>query len=218
INMIPLVNGRGPAQQDQRLRPFPQFSDVILKSPPWGNSTYHALNVKLEKRYTNGLNFLMNYTWSKFIDDVAASSELGGQQGNGYTHIALRRLDKSLSGNDIRQRYVGSVVYELPFGRGKHWGIENPALNQVAGGWGLGLIAEVRDGAPYGAIEQTNVTNTFSAAQRPNMLRNPELSSGRSRADQIAQYFDTTAFQAPGVGVFGNAARNQGIGPGFLGV
>jgi len=218
INMIPLVNGRGPAQQDQRLRPFPQFTNVVRKSPPWGNSTYHAMNVKLEKRYSRGLNFLMNYTWSKFLDDVEASSELGGEQGNGYTHLQLRGLDKSLSGSDVRHRYIASMVYELPFGRGKAVGIQNPVLNHVAGGWGLGLITEFRGGAPYGAIEQTNVTNTFSAAQRPNLVRDPKLTGERPRAEMLGQYFDTSAFQAPGVGIFGNAPRNQGIGPGLISV
>ena len=46
INQIPLVNGRGPAAQSQTARPFPQYNNVMLVSPPWGNSTYHALNVK----------------------------------------------------------------------------------------------------------------------------------------------------------------------------
>lgn len=90
INMIPLVNGRGPERQDQRLRLFPQFSSVILRSPPWGNSSYHSLNVKLEKRYSGGLNFLVNYTWSKFLDDVEGTNELAGGPGSGYTHWQRR--------------------------------------------------------------------------------------------------------------------------------
>ncbi len=222
LNQIPLVNGRGPAAQNQRLRPFPQFNDVVEKSPPWGNSNYHAMNVKLEKRYSGGLNVLMNYTWSKFIDDVQANSELndpaaGNAQGAGYTHIELRKFDRALSGNDIRHRFISSAVYELPFGRGRHWNISNPALNHIAGGWGLGAIAEFRSGAPYGVIELTNLSNTFSAAQRPNLLHRPEISHS-SRGDLVAHYFDTSAFQAPGAGVFGNAARNVGIGPGYVGV
>src|SRR5437773_2339521 len=64
INMIPLGNGHGPAVADRALLLFPQFNQVAHKFPPWGNSTYHALNLKAEKRYSHGLNFLMNYTWS----------------------------------------------------------------------------------------------------------------------------------------------------------
>lgn len=219
MNMIPLVNGRGPARQDQLLRPFPHFSDVTLLVPPWGNSSYHALNLKLEKRYSSGLNFMMNYTWSKFIDDIAADDEVGGRAGRGsYTHVELRRPDKSNSGNDIRHRYIASGVYELPFGSGKPFRISNAVLNGVAGGWSLGAIAELRGGAPYGVIEQTNTSNTFSHSQRPNLLCNPEIGGGRSRGDIVARYFSTECFQAPGSGNFGNAARNVGFGPGLIGV
>ena len=218
LNMVPLVNGRGPDRQSQQARPFPHFNNVTQISPPWGNSSYHAMNVKLEKRYSGGLNFLMNYTWSKFLDDVEARNELGGEAGNGYTHIELRRLDKSYSGNDIRHRYVASGVYELPFGKGRHWPIRSAVLDHIAGGWGVGAITEFRSGPPYGVLEQTNLTNTFSHAQRPNLIRDPKIPGDRSRGDMLAGYFDTSAFQAPGAGVFGNAPRNQGFAPGFIGI
>lgn len=217
MNMIPLVNGRGPERQDQLLRPFPQFGDVNLVAPPIGNSSYHGLNLKLEKRYSQGLNLLMNYTWSKFMDDSESTGEVGGIVGgfgDGYTHIELRHLDKALSGNDIRNRFIGSVVYDLPFGEGRRWTTSNGFLEALAGGWKLGVIAELRDGSPYGVIEQTNRSNTFSRSQRPNLLRDPELSSDRPRAEMIAQYFDTSAFQAPGDGIFGNAPRNVCCLPG----
>jgi hypothetical protein len=108
---------------------------VTQISPPWGNSTYHSMNLKAEKRYSGGLNFLMNFTWAKFLDDVEGGNELAGSEGSGYTHIELRKLDKSYSGSDIRLRYVGSTVYELPFGKDRHWNIQNPVLHAVAGGW-----------------------------------------------------------------------------------
>jgi len=218
INQIPLVNGRGPATQSQAARPFPQFNNVTLVSPPWGNSTYHAMNLKLEKRYSGGLNFLVNYTWSKFLDDLEANGELAGGEGNGYTHIERRALDKSYSGNDIRHRVIGSTVYELPVGKGRRVDISNSVANAIIGGWSVGVIAEMRSGAPWGAIEQTNLTNTFSSTNRPNLRCNPILDSGRSRSEFLAQYFDTTCFAAPTVGEFGNAARNLGFGPGFIGV
>lgn len=217
-NMIPLVNGRGPARQDQRLRPFPQFGDINLLAPPLGNSAYHALNLKLEKRYSGGLNVLMNYTWSKFLDDVEANNELGGEANNGYQHIELRGLDKSYSGNDIRHRYVASAVYELPFGKGRKRPIASGVLEALAGGWGLGLMAEFRSGVPYGVVEQTNLSNAYSHGQRPNLLRDPRITRARSRGEMIDRYFDTDAFQAPGVSVFGNAARNVGFGPGCIGI
>jgi len=206
LNVIPLVNGRGPAQQDQRLRFYPQYSGLTELGPDWGNSTYHAVNLKLEKRYSGGLNLLMNYTWAKFID--------GGFEG--FQHPDLRQLDKSLSVSDVPHRLAGATVYELPMGRGKHLAIENAALNQVIGGWSLGLIGEVRDGTPFGVVEQTNRSNTFSQGQRSNIVGNPYLPMNRRREEIIAQYFDTSAFAAPGIGVFGDAPRTFLRGPGAI--
>lgn len=70
INVIPLVNGRGPATRSQTARPFPQFNNVMRLTPNWGSSSYHALNLKVERRYSNGFNLLANYTYSKFLDNI----------------------------------------------------------------------------------------------------------------------------------------------------
>ena len=209
INQIPLdANGQGPASQSRALTPYPQFNQVVLESPAWGNSTYHALNLKAEKRFARGLSYLVNYTWSKFLDDVEANNEAGGGQGAGYTHLSLRRLDKALSGNDIRHRIVASGVWELPVK------LNNKAANTILGGWSLGVIAEFRTGSPYGVIEQTNRSNTFSPGQRPHLVGAPELSSSRSTGDRIAEWFNTAAFEQPGAGVFGGSPRTLCCGPG----
>ena len=217
INMIPLVGGRGPDQQAQTARPFPQFNAVWHESPPWGNSAYHSMNIKAEKRYSGGMNFLMNYTWSKFIDDVEAATELGGEAGNGYTHIALRHLDKALSGNDVRHRFIGSMVYELPFGEGRPVKFESAALDAIAGGWGIGLIAEFRSGVPFGVIENTNRSNTYAHVQRPNILGPVSVLSNWRDNVRASNYFDPSLFEAPGPGGIGTSPRNICCGPGFNG-
>ena len=218
VNQIPLVNGMGPAAQNQRLRPYPQFNAVTQISPPWGNSTYHSSNIKFEKRYSRGLSFLGNYTWAKYIDDVESGSELGGASNNGYTHIDARKLNKGLSGSDIRHRLAWSTLYDLPVGKGRNINIENAVLNHVIGGWTVGGIFEARTGASYGVVEQTNRLNTFSDAQRPNLLRDPEITTSRSRGEMVAMFFDTSAFQTAAVGVLGTAGKTSGSGPGFFGL
>jgi hypothetical protein len=190
---------------------------VTQVSPPWGNSTYHSLNIKLEKRYSRGLSLLGNYTWAKYLDDVESGSELGGATNNGYIHIDARKLNKGLSGSDIRHRLAYSALYDLPVGKGRSVNIDNAALNHVIGGWTVGGILEARSGAPYGVVEQTNRMNTFSDAQRPHLIRDPNLDSGRSRAEKIAMYFDTSAFVSPANGVLGTAGKTNGLGPGFFG-
>jgi hypothetical protein len=209
------------ATASQRLRPYPQYANVTWIAPAWGNSSYHALNLKLEKRFSGGLNVLANYTWSKFLDDVEATNELGGApgsgglQGGGHQSFYARSLDKALSGNDIAHRFIWSSVYELPFGRGRRFNIANPVLNHVAGGWGLGVIAEYRTGPPFGVVEQTNRLNAFSPTQRANISGDPELDPGRPRGELVSQWFNTSAFVFPGDGVLGNAGRAVGRAPGF---
>ncbi|MBM3795285.1 MAG: hypothetical protein FJW31_14730 [Acidobacteria bacterium] len=141
-------------------------------------------------------------------------NEFAGGEGNGYTHPKLRALDRSYSGNDVRHRFIASSVYELPLGKGRRMDIANPVLNAAVGGWSIGTIAEFFTGAPWGAIEQTNLTNTFAGSPRPNLTCDPLLDSGRSRNDYLSQWFNTSCFAAPGLGNFGNAARAVGFEPG----
>ena len=201
------------ATQNQLLRPFPQFGNVTKDTPDWGNSTYHSLNVRLEKRYSAGLNLLFNYTWGKFLDDVGAVLEAAGVQPT-QSYYA-RHLDKSRSGNDIGQRAVASSVYDLPFGRNQRLHSNSAIVNQIVGGWSIGLICELRSGLPYAVVEQTNRLNAFSADQRANRIGDPVLPSNRSRAAEITEWFNTAAFTAPASGQLGNSPRFVASGPGY---
>lgn len=206
------------ARQDQRLRPFPQYNSVIWRSANWGNSSYHALNLKAEKRFSAGLNLLATYTWSKFLDDVEANAEAGGAPGSGIQSYYARALDKSYSGNDIRHRFSASLVYDLPIGKGRKLDVTNRLLDRLVGGWTLGTITELRDGLPFGAVEAINRLNSFSPSQRPSLIADPTLDPNRPRADLVSRYFNTAALVFPGDGVLGNAARNIGFAPGFANV
>jgi len=207
----------GPGNAQSR-RPFPQFTDVTLVSQPYGNSNYHAMNIKLDKRYSKGLHFETNYTFAKGIDDVESRGELGGGAGNAGANAYNRRADRGLSGNSVKHRWISSVVYELPFGKGRSFDTSNPVVNGVLGGWTIGYIGEIRTGPPLGVIEQVNQTNAFSPANRPNILGDPAISGSRSRADQIARWFDTSKFVAPPQFTFGNAGRITGYAPGAIGM
>lgn len=207
-------NLRG-ATQNQALRPFPQYGNVNWRAPDWGNSTYNALNITGEKRYSRGLNLLTTYTWSKFLDDVEAPSELAAAPNAGYQSYYAHHMDKGLSGDDVRQRLTISFVYELPVGKNKLVAINNPVLDGVFGGWSLGTIAELRTGSPYAVYEQTNKLNAFSAGQRSNIIGNPKLPTNRPRAQLVKGWFNTGAFAFPGNGVLGDASNGVGTGPGY---
>ncbi len=208
VNQVrPEAMGAGNAQVR---RPFPQFGNVTMVTPFWGNSSYHGFNTKFEKRFSDGLNFLVNYTVSKFIDDVTSGQELG-LVGGGIQNVYDRRGEKSLSGNDVRHRFVASSVYELPWGKGRRWLAAGPAAS-VLGGWGLGVILTLQGGSPDGLVTQVNTTNAFGGSQRVNVLRDPTLPKPERR---IERYFDTTAVAPPPQFTFGNAGRALLTGPGI---
>lgn len=202
----------------QRLRPFPQFTDVVIVSHTIGNSSYHGLNLKLEKRLARGLQFVTNYTWSKLLDDVESRNEIGGNAGtNAFSNQYNRRVDRGLSGNHIGHRFIASTVWELPIGRKRLLNVENAALNQIIGGWSLGLIVEKRSGSPFGVVEN-NGALVYPTAQtvRSDIIK-PFTKNPNWRADVIGQnYFDVTAFAAPAYGTFGSTARTIAFGPGAV--
>lgn len=210
INQVPTnLLGAGNAQIR---RPFPQFGNVTTIGPMFGNSSYHALNIRVEKRFSNGLNFLTNYTWSKFIDDVAAGFENGNVPG-GIQDVYNRRAEKALSGNDVRHRLAYSSVYELPWGRNRRW-MSKGLTATLLGGWNVGGILTLQSGSPVGATTQVNTTNAFNpGAQRANVLRNPTLPSGQR---SVERWFDTSAFALPAPFTFGNASRAVTTGPGLI--
>ena len=198
----------GPGNAQVR-RPFPQFGNVTTNRPFWGNSSYHGLNAKIEKRFSSGLNFLMNYTFSKFIDDVTSNQELGVV--GGMQNLYDRRAEKALSGNDVRNRLVFSSTFELPWGKGRRWMTSGPVA-MALGGWALGAILTLQDGSPDGLVTQSNTTNAFNGVQRVNLLRDPTLPKSERT---IARYFDTSAAAAPAPYTFGSAGRAVLTGPGL---
>ena len=107
-----------PAYQLQL--PFPQFTSFSGDSPPVSDSIYNAMELKVEKRFSHGFQFLATYTWSKSIDDASTTdgsvSWLGGVS-NGPEDPNNRHLERGLSTFDIPQVAQFSYVYELPFGR-----------------------------------------------------------------------------------------------------
>lgn len=214
INQVPM-NLMGPGNAQAR-RPFPQFSDVQVQAATLGNSNYHGMNIKIEKRPSHGLHFQGNYTWSRMIDDVESRNEPGGTQGGGNMNFYDRRQDRGLSGWSVKHRFVFSSVWQLPVGKGLQFDPGSRVLNMVVGGWSAGYIGEFRTGLPYGVIEQANTTNAFSASQRPNIVGNPVISGERSKEAKIDQWFNLNAFAAPVPFTFGNGGRTNAYGPGAI--
>ena len=123
-------------QAYQLLLPYPQFTGVTTDEPPTADSTYHALQISVAKRYSNGLQLGANYTWSKSIDDssvydtnVAFLANYGNNSGFALQDPNKRWLERSLSTFDIPHQLKVNYSYDLPFGRGRAF------FNHMPGRW-----------------------------------------------------------------------------------
>jgi hypothetical protein len=179
-------------------------------------SNYNSLQVRFEKRPTHGLQFQLAYTWSHALDD-ASSASLGSQNGGDFRLQTDPILEYGNSDIDVRQRFIFSYSYELPFGRNKAFGGNaTGVLNQIIGGWQVAGIAIATTGNWYTPTDiATNLSTSdgggeVASASRPNVVGNPN-----GHPCVPGTLFNTCAFATNTiVGSFGNAGRNIIQGPG----
>jgi hypothetical protein len=136
----------------QALRPFPQYggidTDCCLEN--LGQSTYHALLTKVERRFHNGLNLLASYTFSKTLTDADSALPTFAQFSGGSLVQNSYNLkgEKSLSYQDIPHTFVVSYIYELPVGKGKKFLNKGGLTDKVLGGWQVGGVQRYQSGQP----------------------------------------------------------------------
>jgi Carboxypeptidase regulatory-like domain/TonB dependent receptor len=197
-------------QRARLLRPFPQYDGVTAFRVPGAESIYHALTLRLDKRYANRVSLLSAYTWGKLIDD--ASTTVGflgpaGAQQDAYNRAA----DRSISSQDIAHRFVTSVVYDLPSPRNPpQGGLWSRAGHWLRDGWQVNAIATFQSGYPLIVTQAVNNTNLFSPSQRPTWTgADPNLSGGASASKdaRLQQWFDTSVFGVTPAFQFGNTPR-----------
>lgn len=148
----------------QAFQPFPQvpdWSNIRSWNVPLGFSTYNAMQVQLNKRYSGGAQWLFNYTWSKSIDNMdSAFGDTGGwMNGSRPTDYYNLKLEKSISTVDRTHWFKIGASYELPFGRGRRFGADmNRFLDFAVGGWTVQYIGNYSSGEPLG-LQATDTPN-----------------------------------------------------------
>ena len=187
--------------------PNPELGIIMLTDSD-GRGNYNSVSGKLTRRFASGLTALAGYTFSKSIDTESA------WRGQGDAVVAndatcLLKCEKGLSSFDTPQRFVASVLYELPFGKGKRFGSGWGAIpNQIAGGWQLSSIVTIQSGQ-VGNFSGARNSLALQDGARPNAtglplkLDNPTTS----------KWFNTAAVVIPPQGVVGNAGRDVIRGP-----
>jgi hypothetical protein len=223
LNQIPWERAMaGFTTQADRM--FPNVGNQVVMDSAMGNNHYHALNLRAEKRLSAGLNFLMNYTWSKNLESGSGGNS--AMQQNGGTTNPLDswnlRKEKAVSAMDLPHVFVVSAGYELPFGKGKPFANENPVARALLGGWQLNGIFTSQSGFPTD-IRSTRVAaanQLFATFNVPDLVLGQSLYLPNRGPDG---WFNPAAFAEPGTATnakgaqlikFGTLARRAGRGPG----
>jgi hypothetical protein len=203
----------------QANRPYPLWGN-LTGSTYNGVSNYNALQLAINKHFSNGLLFSFNYVWSHFLDDQDSSG--WGSRG-GTQDYQIGNSPASNYGNsnfDIPQAVKGYVSYELPFGTGKQFAnnVSKP-VNAAIGGWRLAGTMITQSGNPFTVTESDN-SKLFSGCGNcswyPN--RNGNARSGASGIDGTGVqgaigWINPAAFLDPANGTFGDNGRNNLFGP-----
>jgi hypothetical protein len=190
----------------QALRPFPQYQAITLSSDPIGNNKYNALQLRAQKRYGNGLSFVLSYTLSKDLTD--ADGEGGGAFLGGAQNYYNLRLEKAVAAADVPQAFVAGYTYDLPFGEGKPLRTGNKVVDKyVIGGWTHSGILTLQRGTPLGLTSELSLPGIGGI--RPNIVGTSFfINDDRSSFDPGKTLFlNPAAFAAPPAFTFGNAPR-----------
>jgi hypothetical protein len=191
--------------------PFPNFGRIQLVDNG-GTGNYNSLGAKLTKRYSNGITYLMSYTWAKSLDTATAIRNQGGDTlfpQNSY----CRTCEYARSSHDVRHRFVTSALWDIPVGRGRKVDIQNGFANAILGGWQLGSIITMQTGFPITVTVGGDPSNTGGQFDRPNSTgANAQIDNPTP-----SQWFNWQAFTRPVDGTFGNVGRNTLNSPGIFG-
>lgn len=204
-------------------RPIPGFGDITYAFNG-GASNYNSLQVRFEHRAGRGVAFLNSFTWSHSIDNGAGSLENPNGNFPAPQDFYNLRAERANSAYDQPITNVTSLVYELPFGKGRKYLADAPGyLDQILGGWEISLINQYASGQPLTVTYSpprgvvSGIQQDFRGANnyRPDLIGKPVLSSDMRGTGNVVRYLNPAAFRNPTASVFGNAGRNIAFGPAF---
>jgi hypothetical protein len=186
----------------QALKPYPQYSSI---SNPWldvGNSSYNSLQTSFNRRISNGLAFMLNYTFSKEEDNLA-----------GVRFPGRDDLEYTVGGLDHKHVFTSTVVYKLPFGPNRRFNPGNHLVRAIAEGWQVSGLFTEASGAPLSVGGTCTGGGIIDASCYPNLtpgFTGPVTlgSKPHTIAAASTQHLNVAAFTNPAAFTYGNAARN----------
>jgi len=196
----------------QALRPYPQYLTLTSFLAKPGKSTYGALELHLRQRFSKGLSFDLNYTWSKNLGYADTVNIAYGGVNNLLANAYNQGAEKSPIPNDVPQAFVAAWVYDLPFGAGHRLGGENPVVRSFASGWTVSATQRYQSGTPLQIYADNNLP-LFNSVQRPNRVsgQSPQTGLSVGAFNPVSdRRINLNAFSAPLPFTFGNSAPTLG--------
>jgi len=203
--------------QYQNFRPYPQFASIQHYSN-YGHNTHHGMTLRVEKRYSSGMTVNSFWTFSKTMNDV---DEDGGAGGITFYN---RSLEKGRAGYDVNHRFVTTVTWELPVGKGKRYLNAGGWRNLVLGGWELVASQHFQTGPPFTVGFAGSPNRYLPGALRAiqvkanNEVKLKHVDIGTNRFPPAAQnrYLKVDGFRYPDNFVVGTLGRNTLQAPGLV--
>jgi len=207
----------------QARRPIPSFGPITWVDPA-GDNHYNGLSARVEHRFSGGLYVLNSFTWGKAMGDSEQALEYyAGYFEANPQNIHNLAAEKGPSSFDVKLNNVTSVVWEVPFGKGRKFGSSvNPVVDAIAGGWELNTINTAHTGSPLDVIyaastinDNTGLSNDYrgQAFLRPNISGSAQ---SQSRSQMLNTYFAGYTFTTPlATAPYGNVGRNSFRAPGL---
>jgi len=166
-------------------------------------SDYQSLQVKFDRRFSNGFLLTTAYTYSKAINYA--------DNGGGLFINAIPSLNRARSSNNPTHIFVQSYIYELPFGKNRRW-FQSGIARYVLGDWSVNGILTLDAGLPLSFTTSSVTLNAPGNGNRPNVAGTPSI---LGNVGPGTLWFDTSGFSAPAPATYGNVGRNILSGPGF---
>jgi len=199
----------------------PRANPTIANTWTWfsvGNSSYHALQVDLRRRFSHGLSVRGVYTFSKALDDGDSLNQTTAGNAPGLVSNPFNlAADKGLATYDARNVGVVNVLYELPFGRGQSFAHDVEGWrDKLVSGWMVSSIVTAQSGFPFTPQLSYNPSNNGDTRNPVRPFLNPNF-TGPVVLGNPNQWFNPNAFIAPPStsGFYGNLGRDTYIGPGL---
>lgn len=183
-----------------------------------GNQAYDALQFSLQKRLTSGLQFVLNYTYSKCMTNNLGYYGQGGQSGQSnwyYQDIYDAKAEWGPCDYDATHNFVTNVVYDLPFGRNRMFGKNmNKGLDAVVGGWEVGGILSLHTGFPL-TVTGSDASNTGSRGARADCIAPPDVFGKQNSPSGGYQWFNPASYTQAAAYTFGSCGVGTVRGPGL---